>query len=49
MIRSKALRSTTRSLMIGNARARHGSMVSRSLFLNRRMWSWQTVVPGSGP
>ena len=26
MMRSKALRSTTRSLITGNARARHGSM-----------------------
>jgi hypothetical protein len=49
MIRSKALRSTTRSLRTGNAFARQGSSVSVSPSLNRRMCSWHTVVPGSGP
>ena len=49
MMRSKAPRSTTRSLSIGNALARHGSMTIVSPLLKRRMWSWQTVVPASGP
>ena len=35
--------------MSGKALARHGSSTSRSLSLKRRMCSWQTVVPGSGP
>ena len=45
MMRSKAPRSTTRSLMTGKARARHGSMVIASPSLKLRMWSWQAVVP----
>src|SRR5262249_30334742 len=49
MIRSNALRSTTRSLTTGNALARHGSTVTVSPSLNRRMCSWHTVVPRSGP
>ncbi len=48
-MRSKAVRSTTRSLMTGKALARHGSIDIVSPSLNRRMWSWQTVVPRSGP
>ncbi len=35
--------------MTGNALARHGSMVIVSPSLKRRMCSWQTVVPRSGP
>ena len=35
--------------MTGKALARHGSSVSVSPSLKRRMCSWQTVVPGSGP
>src|SRR5215213_1498875 len=49
MIRSNALRSTTRSLITGNAAARQGSTVIVSPSLNLRMWSWHTVPPGSGP
>ena len=37
MMRSKALRSTTRSLITGNARARHGSRYSSSPSLKWRM------------
>jgi hypothetical protein len=49
MILSNAARSTTRSLTIGNALARHGSSHSSSPSLNLRMCSWHTVVPRSGP
>ena len=49
MMRSKALRSTTRSLTTGKALARQGSMVIVSPSRNRRMCSWHTVPPGSGP
>ena len=49
MMRSKALRSTTRSLMTGNAEARHGSIVIVSPSLNLRMWSWHTVPPRIRP
>ena len=35
--------------MTGKAFARQGSSRNVSPSLNRRMWSWQTVVPGSGP
>src|SRR5215471_19985807 len=49
MMRSNALRSTTRSLTIGNARARQGSRTSVSPSLNERMCSWQTVLPRIGP
>ena len=45
MMRSKALRSVTRSLMIGKALARHGSMVMVSPSLKWRMCSWQVAVP----
>src|SRR4051812_30911029 len=48
-MRSKALRSTTRSLMIGNARARHGSTTISSPSRNFRMCSWQVAVPSDGP
>ena len=43
------MRSTTRSFRIGKALARHGSMVIVSPSLKRRMWSWHTVAPRSGP
>ena len=49
MIRSKAPRSTIRSRMTGNARARHGSITIVSPSRKWRMWSWQTVVARSGP
>src|SRR4051812_27222657 len=49
MMRSIAVRSTTRSLMIGKALARQGSSVSVSPSLNERMCSWHTVVPRIGP
>ena len=49
MIRSNALRLTTRSLMTGNARARHGSMTIVSPSRKLRMWSWQVAVPRDGP
>ncbi len=49
MIRSKALRSTTRSRITGNARARHGSIVITSPSAKRRMCSWQAAVARSGP
>ena len=48
MIRSNAPRSTQRSLITGNASARHGSIVIVSPSLNERMCSWQVVVT-SGP
>ncbi len=48
MIRSKELRSTTRSLSTGKASERHGSMVIVSPSENERMCSWQVVVT-SGP
>ena len=48
MIRSKALRSTQRSLSTGKASARQGSIVIVSPSLNVRMCSWQVVVT-SGP
>src|SRR3954471_10443222 len=49
MIRSIALRSTTRSLITGKALARQGSSVSVSPSLKTRMCSWQTVVARIGP
>ena len=49
MIRSRALRSTTRSLTRGKAAARQGSMVRVSPSLKLRMWSWQAVVAARGP
>src|SRR4051794_21014190 len=48
MIRSRARRSTTRSLITGNGSARHGSMTISSPSSNERMCSWQVVVT-SGP
>ena len=48
-MRSNALRSTTRSLTTGKALARHGSTVIVSPSVKRRMCSWHTVPPGSGP
>ena len=44
MIRSKELRSTTRSRTTGKARALKGSTTMVSPSLNLRMWSWQVVV-----
>jgi hypothetical protein len=49
MMRSSAPRFTTRSLMMGNARARHGSMTIVSPSRKVRMWSWQVAVPREGP
>src|SRR3954451_17832560 len=49
MMRSNALRSTTRSRMIGNARARHGSTTITSPSWNLRMCNWQVAVPSDGP
>jgi len=49
MMRSNALRSTTRSLTTGNARARHGSIQISAPSEKWRMWSWQAVVARSGP
>jgi len=49
MMRSKALRSTIRSLMTGKAWARKGSRVIASPSLKLRMWSWQVVVRSRGP
>ena len=49
MMRSKALRSTTRSLITGKAWARHGSMKMVSPSLKWRMCSWHTVVARCGP
>ena len=48
MIRSKARRSTHRSLSTGNGSARQGSIVMVSPSVNERMCSWQVVVT-SGP
>jgi hypothetical protein len=48
-MRSKAPRSTTRSLITGKALARHGSMVISSPSLKLRMCSWQVVVRLAGP
>ena len=45
MMRSKALRSTIRSLMTGKALARNGSIQMVSPSRNLRMWSWQVVMP----
>src|SRR5713101_1875394 len=44
MIRSNAPRSTTRSLITGNARARHGSIHNSAPSGNERMCSWHVVV-----
>ena len=49
MIRSRALRSTIRSLITGKALARQGSMTSVSPCRKVRMWSWQAVVRVRGP
>ncbi len=48
-MRSNELRLTIRSFTTGNARERQGSRWSTSPLLKCRMWSWQTVVAGSGP
>ena len=48
-MRSNVERSTIRSLMIGNAPARHGSITIVSLLLNERMCNWQVVVARCGP
>jgi len=47
-MRSRLVRSTTRSLMTGNARDRHGSTSITSPSEKLRMCSWQVVVC-SGP
>src|SRR6266404_4463715 len=44
MIRSNAPRSTTRSLITGNARARHGSIHNSTPSGNERMCSWHVVA-----
>ena len=49
MIRSKARRSTIRSLTTGNEAARNGSTVISSPSAKDRMWSWQVAVARSGP
>ena len=49
MIRSRALRSTIRSLTTGKALARQGSITSVSPSWKVRMWSWQAVVRVRGP
>ena len=49
MISSNALRSVTRSLITGNALARHGSMSIVSPSAKCRMCSWQVVVFFCGP
>src|SRR5438309_1360467 len=49
MIRSRALRLTTRSRTTGKAAARHGSISMTSPEENFRMWSWQVAVPSCGP
>src|SRR5579859_362929 len=49
MIRSNALRSTTRSFSTGKALARQGSTTMVSPSLKARMCSWQVVVPSQGP
>ena len=48
-MRSKARRSTTRSLITGKALARHGSRYSSSPSLKCRSVSWHTVVPRQRP
>ena len=48
-MRSNADRSTIRSLMIGNARARHGSTTISTSSENVRMCSWHVAVPRCGP
>ena len=48
-MRSRAERSTIRSLMIGKAAARNGSITIVSPSANLRMWSWQVAVPRWGP
>src|SRR6266478_7390900 len=49
MIRSNAPRSTTRSLITGNARVRHGSIHNSTPSGNERMCSWHVVVARCGP
>jgi hypothetical protein len=49
MIRSRAVRSTIRSLITGKAFARQGSMTSVSPSRNVLMWSWHAVVRARGP
>ena len=49
MMRSSALRSTTRSFTTGNARARQGSIWIVSPSSKLRMCSWQVAVPFIGP
>src|SRR5690606_22871502 len=49
MMRSKPPRSTTRSLITGEAAALHGSIQISSPSRNSRMWSWHAVVSERGP
>jgi hypothetical protein len=49
MMRSNALRSTTRSFTTGKAVARQGSITISSPSRKLRMWSWQVVVRSLGP
>jgi hypothetical protein len=49
MMRSNAVRSTTRSRTTGNAPARHGSTVMSAPSGKLRMCNWQVVAPRSGP
>ena len=48
-MRSRAPRSTIRSLINGKAVARHGSTTISWPLVNLRMWSWQVAVPRWGP
>src|SRR6185503_6203238 len=49
MMRSNAVRSTTRSLITGNALALHGSTTIVSPSLKALICNWQVVVPCQGP
>src|SRR5262245_54113600 len=49
MIRSKAVRLATRSLTMGNALARQGSIVMVSPSWKWRMCNWQVAVPRCPP
>ena len=41
--------STTKSLITGRVRARHGSSTVRSPSWKSHRWSWHTFTPRSGP
>jgi len=49
IILSRAVLSTTKSLIIGNGFALQGSMVMVSPSLNLRICNWQVVIAESGP